>query len=84
MGGLDERGVLEGTPRELGEGLAVGENALGLHLEATLLRHGGVPDVVRGEERAVKQDIRRGRELVFRGVVASHVDDGVDVRLCLT
>ena len=40
---LDERGVLEGTPGQLGEGLAVGENALGLHLEATLLGHGSIP-----------------------------------------
>lgn len=79
MGGLDERGVLNRAPRELGEGLAVGEDALGLHLEAALLRHGGVPDVVRGEERAVKRDVRRGRILVLRGVVGGHVHDGVDV-----
>jgi hypothetical protein len=40
---LNELGVLERAPRKLGEGLAVGEHALGLHLEARLLRHRRVP-----------------------------------------
>ena len=75
MSGLDEGGVFEGTPRKLGERLPVGEDALGLHLEATLLGHRGVPDVVRGQKRTVKQDVRWGRELVLRGVMGSHVND---------
>ena len=43
MCGLDVGRVLERAPRELGERLAIGRDALGLHLEAALLRHGGVP-----------------------------------------
>ena len=37
MGGLDEGGVLDGTPWKLREGFAVVEDTLSLHLESTLL-----------------------------------------------
>ena len=81
MRGLDVGRVLERAPRELGERLAIGRDALGLHLEAALLRHGRVPDVVRGEERGIERDVCRGREPVLGGIVRGHVDDGVDVGL---
>ena len=81
MRGLDVLGVLDRAPGELGEGHAVRRDALRLHLEAALLRHGRVPDVVRGEERRVERDVRRGGELVLGRVVRGHVDDRVDVGL---
>ena len=43
MGSLDVSRVLDGVPWQLREGLAECGDALGLHLEVTLLRHGGVP-----------------------------------------
>ena len=81
MSGLNELGVLDSTVRKLREGLAVFKDTLGLHLETTLLRHGGVPNIVRSEEGGVERDIGTGREAVLRWVVGSHVNDGIDVRL---
>jgi hypothetical protein len=43
---LDVGRVLECAPWQLWEGPAVAEDALGLHLEATFLRHGGIPSRV--------------------------------------
>lgn len=37
MSGLNKGGVLDGTPRELRESLAVFEDALSLHLKSALL-----------------------------------------------
>ena len=45
MSGLNELGVLDSTVGKLREGLAVFKDTLGLHLETTLLRHGGVPTI---------------------------------------
>ena len=43
MFSLDVLGVVQGAPWQLREGLPVSRDTLSLHLEATLLRHGGVP-----------------------------------------
>lgn len=43
---LDVCGVFECAPWQLWERPTVVENALGLHLEATFLRHGGIPSRV--------------------------------------
>lgn len=40
---LDECGVLQSAIGKLGEGAAEGGDSLRLHLEAALLRHGGIP-----------------------------------------
>ena len=42
VGGLDKGGVLDNTTGKLGESLAELVDALGLHLEVTLLGHGNV------------------------------------------
>ena len=82
MSGLDESWVLDSSPRKLREGLAPFERALRLHLEPALLRHGRVPDVVRGEEGCVERDVGRRREVILRRIVRGHVDDRVHVGLC--
>lgn len=64
MRGLDVRRVLDRAPGKLRERLAVGHDALRLHLETALLRHGRVPDVVCGEKGSVQRDIGGRRELV--------------------
>ena len=78
---LDVRRVLDRATWQLREGPAVLEDALSLHLEAALLRHGRVPNVVRGEERRVERNVGGRREAVLGRVVGGHVDDGVNVRL---
>ena len=47
MRGLNVSRVLNGAPRQLREGFAELESALSLHLEPTLLRHGGVKSAVK-------------------------------------
>ena len=55
---LDELRVLYGTSRQLGERLAEGRDALRLHLEATLLRHGCIPANERLSHNRVTDDVR--------------------------
>lgn len=43
MSGLDESGVLNMAPGELGECFAESCDTLRLHFKAALLRHGGIP-----------------------------------------
>ena len=76
---LDELRVLYGTSGQLGERLAEGRDALRLHLEATLLGHGCIPDVVGSQQGSEQRDVSEGGEAVVLGVVGGHVHHGVDV-----
>lgn len=47
MGGLNVRGVFDQTTRQLRKGFAEGSNTLGLHFEPALLRHRGIPTILK-------------------------------------
>ena len=77
---LNELGVLDYSSGEAREGLSDPCVAVLLHLEARLLAHGGVEDVVGGKQCSVEQNVSPQWEAVHLGVVSSHEDDRVGVR----
>jgi hypothetical protein len=78
---LNELGVFEGASRKLRERITVCRDTLSVHLEATLLRHRGIPDIVGCEKGTVQNDISQCREAVVLRIVGRHVDHGVNVGL---
>ena len=81
MRSLNESRVFDDTAWQLREGLAEFGDSLGLHLEATLLGHGGIPDIVSCAEGCVDEDIACGAEAIGGRVVRGHVDDRVNIGL---
>lgn len=70
---LDERGVLEGLPRQLWEGLSDNECSL-FHLsEPVLLAIACIEDIIRAEKEDVEKDINTGGPPVDRRVVSEEV-----------
>jgi len=76
---LDVGRVLDCAPWQLGERPTIFVVALGLHLETTFLRHGGIPYVVRREQRAEERDVSRGRKSVLFRLMGSHVNDRINI-----
>ena len=81
MGSLDKSRILDDTAWELREGVAEGGDTLCLHLESTLLRHGGVPDVVCSADKCIDENIAQGREAIHSRVMRGHIDHRIDIRL---
>jgi hypothetical protein len=79
VGGDDGLGVLDGLPRDLGEGVAENKLALLLGAEAVLLAVAAIPDPVPEEVGDINQGQDPTVPVVLRGVVVGDEDSAVAV-----